>query len=315
VIANVSESKARDEMSDMKVQSETDPAIKKDPPSGTVVFFPSIEQRYSSATIEKSARIQARQLIQLTYITILATLLAAILSGRLELKILSNYSALVLCVGVPCLATVFAAWCGNHDASIALLDNYCRRLEIFGARFSTATAPGWYDASDYWYHKSTIGRYWSNVAFGIVLFGSSLMTTLIFYGLQFKHSALSCQAGIMAFIIVYRVFRLPVAQYYHDQGMRFRYYSVTVTLFAVCTAVIVSIFHVTIHDIGEIRIEYPYHILTAATVASLFPNLVHIEFERRRLKCLARGEANESQSVVATGAAVAMQRIQIESKD
>jgi hypothetical protein len=248
--------------------------------------IPSIDSRYTAATLEKCARIQARQAIQLTYIVISTTMVAALLSGKLEITQLGNYATFVLTVGIPCVAAIFAAWSGNQDSVIAMLDSYCFKLEDYGAAKSGCKdVPRWYDFHNHTFDPSLIGRYWANVAFAVALSGSSLPGTLIIYLIGFKREAILAQILLLACVLVYRYVRVPPSR---QPGVTTRYHAVTISFFVVLTAMLLIASHVT----GRVRLEnnldYPEHILVSSTLASFFPLAIHIEFERRRMVFLER---------------------------
>ncbi len=250
------------------------------------VIVPSIESRYTAATLEKCSRIQARQIVQLTYISLSGPLVATLLSGGFYLiPQLSDYAAFVLAVGVPCVAAIFAAWCGNQDSVIALLDSYCRRLEEFGAELTGRDdAPRWYGPQHPWFPASVIGRNWSHVAFGVALFGASLPGTLIIYLIDFKRDAIAAQFAIVLLGLAYRLWRLPAAL---QPLNRLRYHVVTGVLVLALAAIAMIFFYVTPRPV-EHRINYPHHILVFSAIASLLPLAIYLEFERRRIHFLVR---------------------------
>ncbi|MBM3982253.1 MAG: hypothetical protein FJ304_18700 [Planctomycetes bacterium] len=248
------------------------------------LIVPTIEARYTAATLEKCARIQARQFVQVTYLTIATTLVAALIAARAELANMGNYSSFVLTVGVPCVAAIFAAWCGNQDSVIALLDSYCYALEQYGKEISTAIhVPSWCDVHDKWFRKSVVGRYWSNVAFGIALFGASLPGTLIIFFIGYKEAAILSQICVVAVIVIFRYIVLPPSR---QPGNTTRYHIVTVVLFVAIVAMLLIFNHLSVRTPVAHRIDLPYHVLVSSSLASLLPLVVHILFESRRVTFL-----------------------------
>lgn len=250
----------------------------------TPIPVPSVDSRYMAATLEKCARIQARQLVQVTSIASAATLVAALLAGKLDSALLSNYMTLVLAVGPPCVASIFAAWCGNQDSVIALLDSFCRRLEEVGETSSGQTnLPRWYDPKQQWFGPSVIGRYWSHVAFGFALFAASMPGTLIMYMIGYKESAISAQIFIAIAVLVHRSFRIPVP---NQRSFRIRRLAVTAVIVIAMMTMGLILSNVSAKDPVANLITHPHYILAVSTIVSIMPVSILIEFERRRIRCL-----------------------------
>lgn len=250
---------------------------------------PTIEARYTAATLEKCARIQARQTVQTTFIIITITLVATLLSGKIDFEKLTDYMSLILMVGFPFVAAIFAVWCGNQDTTIALLDSFCYELEEYGSRHSGhPSAPRWYDSNDRWFDRSVVGRYWSNVAFGVALFGASLPGTIIIYVIGRRDLALICQMVVVCTMIVHRLFRYRVA---NQLSVRRRFHAVTAGLALVVAGMVTVYLHAVPYshrkqDPPKTQIDYAVHLIVLSSLVSILPMAIHIEFERRRMEFL-----------------------------
>src|SRR4051812_21786815 len=99
-----------------------------------VNIVPSVESRYTAANDEKSGRIQARQLVQITFAAMLSGLITVLSSGGLTISEIGDFQALVLSVGPPMLGLIAASWVGHQDLLVGLLDSYCHALEQYGRK-------------------------------------------------------------------------------------------------------------------------------------------------------------------------------------
>lgn len=253
------------------------------PPSMPPIIHPSIEQRYASANIEKSSRIQSRQTVQFTYALIISGTVALLAGDKADVKNFGDLQALLLSAGVAMFGLVFAAWIGHQDLMIGLLDSYCLALEQYAAQFVNAPAypriPSWHDRKSGWLAKGFTARFWSNHAFGLVLLGTALPNIIIVFENGYKDFALSLFAGLLCFTFVIRFWVMPRR---HTTELKWKYRAASVFLALTMLAVGVAFFAIHRQEPSNNNFHYPYVIGSVSICLSAATLALYLWFERKR---------------------------------
>lgn len=254
-------------------------------PSTPPALIPSIDQRYGSANIEKSGRIQSRQTVQFTYTVIISTFVAFLASGeKLNLSQIGDLEAVLLTAGVALFGLVFAAWIGHQDLMIGLLDSYCLALERYGERLSPPPphekVPCWHNPMSGWLAIGFVARFWSNHAFGLVLLGTALPNSIILFANGHKERALELFALLLTFTFLIRFIIMPR---HHLSQLKWKYRTADcIFIAAILLVLLIRFFGVNPEQVDNPKLHYPYYIGSASLFLSCCTVAMYLWFERKR---------------------------------
>ncbi len=250
------------------------------------LIVPSIDQRYASATIEKSSRIQSRQaLVQFSSAVLISGLTSLLALDTRQLREIADTSALMLSAGVALFGLVVTAWIGHQDVMISLLESYCQALEQYGKRLAAAPTDGdrvpcWHDRRSGWSASGFVARFWSDHAFGLVLLATAMPNAIILYENGYKEFALCLLSALLVLTFQIRFFVIPRV---HLQNLKWKYNAVSVCFVLAIIVVMGSLFlKITPNLPTNARFHNPYLIGLTSTMLSAATLASYYWFERKR---------------------------------
>jgi FtsH-binding integral membrane protein len=273
-----------------------------EPPTDRIPHFvPSIDQRYGSANIEKAARIQARQLVQMSFTLLLSGLVAAMLGAKfpLDASDARDIHHVLLGIGVPVFGLVVTAWVSYQDYLIGLLDAYCMALEVFGREWAPAgpKAPAWHDPKLPWYSSGYACRFWANNAFGVVLLATSLPSTIVIYYSGHKREAVFLLAVLFLVALLLRAFLIPRGR---RSDLRVKQHCVSALLAGGCA--VFGYFSLTLRKAEFHNPKLDYYLFVGAlgilVIAGAISLFIFIERKRFVLMTYSRYDPNEGSFII-----------------
>lgn len=88
-----------------------------------------LKDRFIPAWGELGQRVNARQNVQLTYVTAIGVVFAALVAASYSDKEQGKYATAWLAIFMPVLGLVFTAWFCHHDLNIGILNRYLQAIE------------------------------------------------------------------------------------------------------------------------------------------------------------------------------------------
>jgi|GEM_PF-5177414 len=261
---------------------------------------PSLDVRYTAANLEKGARVQARQFVQITFTAMLATLITLMMQSRESLEKFTDLQALALSGGSAVFGLVVAAWVGQQDFLIGLLDSYCRELEAFGERDrpasdgeTTRKVPCWHQPDRGWISRGFDSRFWINNAFGLILIGTALPNTTLLYMTNHRQFATLLLGFLFVCSFVLRIQCIPRIV---ERKVKTKYFIVSSLL--ILSALILAALSFQVKD-QPVGANYDYHQMVGSVscMISVGTIALYVWFERKRCRVLFAGRYDEISGV------------------
>ena len=163
--------------------------------------------RYQGAWAEVSARLQSRQLVNLSFATAVVTACAAII-GTMHPTVEDRWPP-VLSIALVILSWIYALWIRNNDAMVGLLGAHNQACEVFADPDNLWGVPAWFSERQLWIKQARKYRELSDLA-GIWLCVLSALPALA-VGVM----TLWQNPWLAVFLLGFGAFGMAAARYVH----------------------------------------------------------------------------------------------------
>ena len=163
--------------------------------------------RYQGAWSEVAARLQSRQLVNLSFATAVVSACAAIL-GTMQTTVEDRWP-FVLSIALAILSWIYAWWIRNNDAMVGLLGAHNQACEAFADPDNLAGVPAWFSERQGWIKQARKYRELSDLA-GICLCVLSALPALAVGVIRLWHGSWTA-----AILLAFSALGFAAARYVH----------------------------------------------------------------------------------------------------